>query len=142
MHQSERTARDMVQRLALNGHLSVETGHGPGPSSRYNRQPAAALNRKPASALNRQPASAFEMKTGSRLHENRQAPANKTGSRLPTNHLIEPSEEPSEERVSPDADLFGSKGRPAKDHTGKRAKPSTAELERRFEEFYAQYPKK
>jgi hypothetical protein len=88
---SERTARDMVKRLAAGGHLAIKVGHGPGHPSRYtfiqeNRQPAAAFPSE---------------ETGSPLphsqEQNRQSGVAKpagcdteTGSRLPTNHL-EPS---------------------------------------------------
>jgi len=88
---SERTARDMVKRLAAGGHLAIKVGRGPGHPSLYtfiqkNRQPAAAFHSD---------------ETGRPLphsqEQNRQSSVAKpvgcdteTGSRLPTNHL-EPS---------------------------------------------------
>jgi hypothetical protein len=88
---SERTARDMVKRLQLRGHLSIKVGHGPGHPSRYT---LSWENRQSASASS-------EEETGSRLplsdEQNRKPGSRKqagfdteTGSRLPTNHL-EPS---------------------------------------------------
>jgi hypothetical protein len=88
---SERTARDMVKRLQLRGHLSIKVGHGPGHPSRYT---LSWENRQSASASS-------EEETGSRLplsdEQNRKPASRKqaafdteTGSRLPTNHL-EPS---------------------------------------------------
>ncbi|WP_127524660.1 helix-turn-helix domain-containing protein [Mesorhizobium sp. Z1-4] len=83
---SERTVRDMAQRLAKR-HLAVAIGRGPGNPSIYtmtteNRQPAAAYGeRKPAG---------YDSETGREL-------PHKTGSLLPTNHLS-PSEEPSDRR--------------------------------------------
>lgn len=134
----ERTVRDMVRRVASRGHLTIETGHGPGHSSRYtlvlqNRQATASLNRNAAAGLEGDK----QAKTGRRLHENRQAASERTGRRLPTNYLKEPSEEPSE-----DIDrrgLFGSEeGLPRKSKANGRASP---EAEAAFEEFYRQFPR-
>jgi hypothetical protein len=111
---AERTARDMVQRLAARGHLRITLGRGPGNPNRYqfviaNRQPPSAFESgkaaaacridKPSGDENRQPPAAI----------NRQPIANETGSRLPTNYLMEPSEKPSEVgRAREDSrDLFG-----------------------------------
>jgi hypothetical protein len=70
---SERTARDMVKRLQLRGHLSIKVGHGPGHPSRYTFHGKTGnllplLRRKKPAAGCRFRTS----KTGSRLRENRQ----------------------------------------------------------------------
>lgn len=96
---SERSVRDMVQRLAAAGFLKVTiTGHGPGNASSYiltlpNRQPPAGIspstNRQPPAALRKAKPAATRTKTGSHRPV-------KTGSHLPTNYLSETTEQPSE----------------------------------------------
>jgi len=98
---SERTARDMVKRLQLRGHLSIKTGHGPGHPSRYtfsikNRQPAATITEEEtgsslplSSEQNRKPASRKPAQSDT-----------ETGSRLPTNHLEPCSNHGESERAT------------------------------------------
>jgi hypothetical protein len=102
---SERTVRNALAELVARGHLEVTPGHGPKNPNRYrwrikNGNESGAEKRKQASSFkdgNEETGFLFsepdeeisDTKRGRKL-------PHKRGSQLPTNHLIEPSDEPSE----------------------------------------------
>jgi DNA-binding MarR family transcriptional regulator len=132
---SERTVRTLVEQLERAGHLSVT---GSGGRNRPNTYRLLLKTRKPASAKEeaetRKDASANEAanpegdfrqsgtKRGSFLHETWSPASEKRGSKLPTNYLIEPSEEPSDS-ISANSDLFGSR----KDEPSRKANKRSRE---------------
>jgi hypothetical protein len=141
---TERTVRNAVAELVANGHLEVTPGHGPKNPNRYrwrikNKNEAGAEMRKPASSfkgvneetsflISEPNEEISDTKRGSQL-------PHKRGSQLPTNHLIEPSEEPSEERVTLDVVSDRKQGRR---HQGK----DQDEIDAAFEQFWKQVPRR
>jgi hypothetical protein len=128
------TVKDMVGRLRQAGHLAVEVGRGLGHSSRYRLilkkgEPSPPLNREASPPLKGEPSPPIDDRKGGVGSAKGGAGSQKRGSRPPANHLIEPSDEPSEGDISPDVD-----------HDQDRRRHQQ-EIDTAFEQFYGQYPK-
>ena len=135
---SQATVIAMVRRLEARGHLAIESGsQGRGHSHHYRMilKPQATEVIPPEK---HQPAVVSEIENLNPLRENL-SPLISKHQPADMNHLIEPSKEPSEDRLSPPPELFIDA--PVETPPASKLRPPDAVIDEAFARLWAIYPR-